>query len=226
MIAWAAVGGPPLTPDPDEARRWVEQELARPEYAVAQPTPLDRVAQAIGDFLQGLLGARAPQGWNGLLAILVLVIVLGLLVAAFVIWGRPRLAARSRPRAAELFDGDERAAAELRRQADERAAAADWDAAVILRFRALARALAERGLVDPAPGATVHAFARDAARAFPDERSRLDAAAAAFDDVRYLRRPGTAELHGVVAGADAALSAARPAATTDGVAPILTETPR
>lgn len=226
MSVWAVTGTPPLTPGPDEARRWVEQELARPDYAVAQPTPLDRIAQAIGDFLQGLLGARAPQGWDGLLAILILVIVFGLLVAAFLIWGRPRLTARSHARVAELFDGDERTAGELRREADERVAAADWDAAIVLRFRGLARALAERGLVDPAPGATVHAFAREAARAFPGERPRLDAAATAFDDVRYLRRPGTAELHAVVAGADAALSAARPAPRTDDAIPTLAGTAR
>ena len=48
-----------------------------------------------------------------------------------------------------------------------RARAAEWDAAIVLRFRALARGCLERGVVDPPPGATVHAFARAAARAFP-----------------------------------------------------------
>ena len=80
----------------------------------------------------------------------------------------------------------------------------------MLRFRALARGVAERGILEPAPGATVHAFARQAGRAFPAEDERLDAAASAFDDVRYLRRPGTAELYAVVAAADDALVAARP----------------
>src|SRR5690606_995171 len=94
-------------------------------------------------------------------------------------------------------------------------AAGDWSGAVVLRFRALARALAERGIVDPAPGATVPAFARQAARAFPDAQERLDAAAAAFDDVRYLRRPGTTELYALVAGADDVLAPSRPAAVAD-----------
>ena len=40
---------PPLTPDGDEARRWAQEELSDPVYAAAEPTPLDRVARAIGD---------------------------------------------------------------------------------------------------------------------------------------------------------------------------------
>ncbi|MFV0319249.1 MAG: DUF4129 domain-containing protein [Microbacterium sp.] len=206
---------PPLIPDADEARRWVEEELARPEYTAAEPTLFDRVAQAIGDFLAGLFTGRGLPGFDGLLAIVVVGVAVLLLVAAFLIWGRPRTVHRSRPAVAELFGTDQRSAAQLRTDADARVAAGDWDAAVVLRFRALARALAERGIVDPAPGATVHGFARQAARAFPSMQERLDAAAAAFDDVRYLRRPGTAELFAVVAETDDALAALRPAALAD-----------
>ncbi|WP_354002991.1 DUF4129 domain-containing protein [Microbacterium elymi] len=81
---------------------------------------------------------------------------------------------------------------------------------MILRFRALARGLVERRAVELVPGATVHAFARAAGRAFPGRADDLDAAASAFDDVRYLRRPGTAALYGAVARADDAVQAERP----------------
>ncbi len=202
----------PLVPDPDEARRWAERELAKPEYAAAEPTFFDRIAQAIGDFLARLFSGQAPAGWDGLLAVVVIAVVVVLAVAAFLVWGRPRAVHRSRAAVAELFPHDERSAADLRREATARAASAEWDAAIVLRFRALARALAERGIVDPAPGATVHAFARQATRAFPAEQERLDSCAAAFDDVRYLRRPGTPRLYALVAEADDALAATRPAA--------------
>jgi len=203
----------PLVPDPDEARRWAEEELARPEYAAAEPTPLDRVAQAIGDFLAGLFrGGDGLAGWDNLLTVVVIVLGIAIVLAAFLIWGRPRALHRSQAPMLELFGADERTAAELRRDAQAAAAAQRWDDAVVLAFRALARSVAERGIVDPVPGATVHAFARETARAFPDDRARLDAAAAAFDDVRYLRRPGTPELYDLVVSADSALAAARPQA--------------
>lgn len=201
----------PLIPDGDEAREWAERELARPVYAEAEPTPLDRIARAVLEFFEGLFNSELPGGWGGPLALVIGLLVAGLIVAAFFIWGRPRVSPRSSPFPLDLFGIDEsRSAAELRRAAATEAAAFRWDEAIVLRFRALARGVAERGILEPAPGATVHAFARQAARAFPAEDERLDAAASAFDDVRYLRRPGTPELYAVIAAADDAILAARP----------------
>ena len=51
---------PPLTPDGDEARRWAEDELADPAYDIAEPTPIDRIARAIGDFIASLLNPDLP----------------------------------------------------------------------------------------------------------------------------------------------------------------------
>ncbi|HET8928364.1 MAG TPA: DUF4129 domain-containing protein [Microbacterium sp.] len=205
----------PIVPDPGQAQRWAEQELSRTEYAITEPTLFDRIAQAIGDFFADLLSSRPPAGWDGLLALVLIVVAVLLVAAAFLIWGRPRSIHRSRAADAGLFAADERSADGLRADAAARAAAQDWAGAVVLRFRALARGLAERGVVDPVPGATVHAFARQATRAFPTESERLEAAAAAFDDVRYLRRPGTPQLYGLIAGVDDALAALRPLQLAD-----------
>ena len=202
---------PPLTPDPDEARRWAERELSDPAYDIAQPTPLDRVAQAIGDFIAGLFGTPLPGGWGSVFAVIAAVVIVAVIVAAFAIWGRPRGSYRSRRSTDALFgDAERRTAADLRRDAEAHASRGEWDPAVVLRFRALARGLDERGIVDTPPGATVHAFARAAEREFPDARTGLDAAAAAFDDVRYLRRPGTPELYRSVVDIDESLSARHP----------------
>ncbi len=206
-----AEAGPPLTPDGDEARRWAESELSKPEYAEAQPTLVDRIARAIGDFLRDLFSAELPDGAGQVFAIVAALVIAVLLVAAILVWGLPRVRPRSRAATAELFGETEaRTAAQLRRDAASRAAREDWDAAIVLRFRALARGLAERGIVEPPPGATVHAFARAAGRPFPDSAAELESAAAAFDDVRYLRRPGTADLYRRVAAVDDAVTAARP----------------
>ena len=203
---------PPLTPDGEEARRWAEQELSDPVYDIAEPTPFDRIARAIAEFLEWLFNPDVSGVWGSTFAVVTTVVIVLVIVAAFLIWGMPRMTRRAAARHDPLFgESDERSAAELRAAASERARAGDWDAAIVLRFRAMARGCLERGVVDPPPGATVHGFARAAAVAFPALAARLEGAASAFDDVRYLRRPGTAELYGLIAAVDDDVASARPA---------------
>lgn len=212
-LARAADAVPPLTPDGDEARDWAKRELSDPIYAVAEPTPFDRIARAVGDFFASLFNPDVSGGWGSAFALVAAIVVAAVIVAAFLVWGMPRATRRAARHVPTLFgEAEHRSAADLRAAATARARAAEWDAAIVLRFRALARGCLERGVVDPPPGATVHAFARAAARVFPALGDRVEAAASAFDDVRYLRRPGTAELYALVAAADDALAAARPAA--------------
>ncbi|WP_345751175.1 DUF4129 domain-containing protein [Microbacterium rhizophilus] len=207
-----------LDPDRDDAREWAERELADPVYAAAEPTPFDRIAQAIGDFLEGLLAPRGDVEWSPVLAVAAIVIALGLVVAAVLIWGRPRLAHRAAERSSLLFgEAEGRTAAQLRAGAAASAATGDWDEAIVLRFRALARGLEERGILEAPPGTTARGLARRAEHAFPAHGEGLDAAARAFDDVRYLRRRGTAELHAVVASLDDDLVRATPARAPEAV---------
>jgi hypothetical protein len=202
---------PPLTPDGDEAREWAEQELSEPAYAEAEPTLFDRIAQAIGEFFERLFSTELEGPWGSAFAIIAAGVVIGLIVAAFLVWGLPRATRRSRVAVAELFgEAEARPASALRAAAEAHAERGEWDAAIVLRFRTLARGLTERGVVDTPPGATVHGFARRAARAFPAQAEALEDAAVAFDDVRYLRRPGTVELYRRVAAVDDAVASARP----------------
>ncbi len=216
LAAWAADAVPPLEPDGDEARRWAETELSDPAYDIAEPTPLDRIAQAIGDFLGDLFSTELSGGWGSLFAVIAAGIVVALIVVAFAVWGVPRSSRRARAASGTLFgEAEGRSAAELRQAAASAARREDWDAAIVLHFRALARGCVERGVVDTPPGATVHAFARAAGRAFPPLADRLESAATAFDDVRYLRRPGTERLYRLVADVDSEVVAARPASAAE-----------
>ncbi|MBW9110125.1 DUF4129 domain-containing protein [Microbacterium ureisolvens] len=218
-LARASDAVPPLTPDGDEARRWAEQELSDPAYDIAEPTPFDRIARAVGDFIASVLNPDLSGGWGSTFALVAAVVVTVVIVAAFLLWGVPRATRRAAARTPLLFgEAEHRSAAELRAAAAQRAGASDWDAAIVLRFRALARGCLERGVVDPPPGATVHAFARAAGAAFPAQEPRLEAAATAFDDVRYLRLPGTEALYRLVESADDAVTAARPVAHEEVVA--------
>ncbi|WP_353988385.1 DUF4129 domain-containing protein [Ruicaihuangia caeni] len=184
----------PLDPSADEAREWVLRELADPAYQAAQPTWWDRLSQAFWEWLTSLElgGGEGPP----VLALAVIggLIAIGLLVA-FLVYGLPRLNKRSAA-TIELFgDDDTRDAAELRRAAQLAASAERWDEAIAESFRAIARGLVERTLVQVLPGTTATEFARRASAVFVDERDELAAAASAFDRVRYLGEPGTRETY-------------------------------
>ncbi|WP_404431875.1 DUF4129 domain-containing protein [Microbacterium lacus] len=211
--SWSAEVAP-LIPDGDEARRWAEEELADPVYDIAEPTTFDRIARAVGDFISGLFSSEPSAEWGTTLALIAACIVIALIVIAFVIWGVPRSIRRAPRALGELFgEAEERSADELRRVAASHAAKSEWDAAIIVRMRALARSTAERAVVRTPPGATVHSFARSAAKVFPASATDLETAASIFDDVRYLRRPGSGELYEQVAGLDRTIAAARPRET-------------
>ena len=209
----------PLIPDAEQARRWAETELTDPSYAAAEPTPIDRLARGVVDALAGLFQHGPSGAWGPALATAVVAVLVAVVLVALLLWGRPRLRPRvARPSGGGLFgDALDRTAAELRADADTHAAKEAWADAIAARFRAIARALDERGLVETPPGATVHAFARAAGIPFPAETDALETAARAFDDVRYLRRPGTRDTYRFVCELDERIGAAR-AATLVGAA--------
>jgi hypothetical protein len=210
-VTFSAATAAPLLPDPDDARELIERELRDPAYAEAEPTLFDRVARAVGDFLGSLLNPQVPDGWGPAVAVVATVVIVLIVVAAVLIWGRPRRIARSQGTRSDLFGTDDaRSAVQLRADAAAAAGRGEWETAIADRFRAIARSLAERVLVESSPGTTAQAFARDTARVFPEERAPLHTAASVFDDVRYLRRPGTAELYRDVTSLDERLAAARP----------------
>lgn len=208
MIAILAMT--PYTPDGDQARRWAEQELSRPEYEAAKPTIVDQWARAVVDFLGNLLTPGRGADAGPVALVIVIVLIVAALVAVLLIWGRPRRS-RAVPRHAQLLgSADDRSAARLRADAERAAKAGEWSEAIVLRYRALARGLLERDLIAPAPGATARTIAREAATAFTGEEAALTRAAASFDDVRYLDHEGDADRYRDLAATDDRLRAARP----------------
>ncbi|MBT2485424.1 MULTISPECIES: DUF4129 domain-containing protein [unclassified Microbacterium] len=201
----------PFVPDGDEARRWAEEELSNPRYAEAKPTWFDLVARDIGRFLADLFSSDNGANIGPSALIIVTVLIAAALITALIFWGRPRRSRAVRSARTDLLGAsDDRSAAQLRSDAERRARDGDWDAAVILRYRAIARSLLERDLIDPAPGATAQSIARAASEVFTDEASAMRNAAVAFDDVRYLRHPASEEHYRELAATDDRLRARRP----------------
>lgn len=207
----------PVEPDAPEARRWLLEELSRPEYREAEPTWFDLAAQAVRDWLFGLFDGGGGLPAPVLIALLVLAVIV-LVVVGLLVFGLPRLR-RRRAASTPLFDdGDTRDLAELRRAADQAAADGRLDVAIEERFRAIVRSAVDRELVRVHPGTTAHRFARSASEPFAAFADRLEAAAGVFEAVRYLGRPGTPGEVDELAALDAELERSLPAHTADALA--------
>ncbi|MDR6866356.1 hypothetical protein J2Y69_000948 [Microbacterium resistens] len=203
------LGAIPLVPDGDEARRWAEDELAKTAYAEARPTLFDQWSRSVAEFVVQLFDPRSAADLGPVGLIIVCIVVVAALVVVLIIWGRPRRSFR-RPRRIDLLGSDDaRTAAQLRADAERSAKAGDWDEAIVLRYRAVARSMVERDLITPAPGATAQRIARDGGEVFAALADPLVRAAASFDDVRYLRHPGTEARYRDLAETDARLQSAR-----------------
>lgn len=209
MIPVAAVIGAPLDPDADEARRLILEELSDPRYRAAEPTWFDRAVAAVRDWFASL---SVPVDGSGvpIAAVIGVLVLVALVVAALLIAGRPRLARRSSVTGAVLAADDGRSADDLRAVAEAAAARGDWDEAVMERFRALVRSLAERTVLSVSPGTTAHGFARRASAAFPDSADALRRTADDFDRVRYLGLPSSDAEYERIAALDRALSTRAP----------------
>lgn len=199
-----------FVPDGDEARRWAEEELSDPRYADAKPTWFDLVARDIGRFIADLFTSDNGANVGPWALIIVSAVIVAALITALIIWGRPRSSrAVRRARTDLLGEQDDRSAAQLRADAERSARGGDWDTATVLRYRAIARGLLERDLIDPAPGATAQSIAREASAVFADEAVAMRRAAVSFDDVRYLRHPATEESYRDLAATDERLRTRR-----------------
>jgi hypothetical protein len=180
----------PLTPSADEARRLLVTELAKPDYGSSQPSLVDRIATALMDWI-GSLRFGSVQGAPAFLLVALLVLVTVGVVVLVLVYGVPRRRRRSAAEAALFGDDDTRSADALRASAAAAARSGDFAQATVEMFRAIARDLAERGALTTAPGTTARTFATRTAALFPEHSEAVLAAGRAFDEVRYLDRPGS-----------------------------------
>ncbi len=186
----------------DDARDAATNELSRPEYQDARPSMIQRAIEWIIDRLDHV---PAPGGSLGVIVLIVLVLVVAIVVRVRV--GR---AVRTHKIATPVFENLGRSARDYRYDAENAAAAGDFDGAVRDRFRAVVRALEELAVLDERVGRTADEAARDAGAMMPQHRAELTRAAAVFDDVHYGNHradlaayAGMAELDARIAGISA-----------------------
>ena len=85
-----------------------------------------------------------------------------------------------------------------------------YDDAVLDGFRAIAKDMSDRHVLDDAPGRTAHEVSLALAAPFPGHAERLARAADLFDAVRYGHRRASAGQAGQIQQLDAELVTARP----------------
>jgi len=215
----ALPGDVPVDPDGPEARRWLLDELSKPPYRSAQPSPFDQAVKSIEDWINSLingLGSVQIPGIGSLLGLVAVGIVVVLLVIAFLVFGLPRISRRTTAVGTLFAELDTRDAATMRRDAERAATAGDYNLAIAEIFRALARGLDERTLVSTFPGSTASELATRAGEVFPDAAARLSMAAGSFNGVRYLGATGTASEWEQLAALERELRAAKPPRSDEG----------
>ncbi len=197
----------PVDPHSGPAREWIIAELSKPEYQAAKPTWFDQASAAFWNWLNSLK-LQANGVTQAPVLLLVGLVVIAVIVAAYLFFGPPRLNRRSSVGA--LFgQSDERNAEAMRRSAADAAARSDYTVAIEELFRSVARGLAERTIVTTSPGTTARDFAAQAGVMFPLLAGRLVAAAMTFDRVRYLGDIGTAEAYLELVALDAEVRSTR-----------------
>lgn len=176
---------PPLDPSSGEGRRWLADELARPEYST-QENPVRRAIRAVIEWFLGLFDSEAGETiswWWYALVIIAFAVILALIA-----WAVFRIQPGRRSRVTEqdgVFDEAGISAAEYLARARAAAAEGDFSRAVLDAYRSISADAIERFILDDLPGATAREIAHSLAPVFPDERDTLREAATAFGAVRY-----------------------------------------
>ena len=214
----AALSGP-LDPSREQAQDWARRELSDPAYAKARPGWVERLVRWVIERLNDLQVPDTLAPGRSLGAVLLVVLVAVAVAVALNRTGLLRRGARVAAPGAVL-DGVPRTAAEHRRLADEAAAEGRFDVAVRERFRAVARSLEERVVLDERPGRTADEMAAEAGRPLPTTADALRSAAQVFDDVWYGGRSATAAHDAQLRELDRAVNAAKPVLAPATVGPL------
>lgn len=202
---WGA-DAPPLDPSRSEGRRLLEDELAKPRYAV-EPSLWDRFRE----WLLGLLDTTGP-GLPSWVFALVLLAAAAVVVAVVLALVRPDSRVRMRSSSGAVLDDPGVPAATYRSRANTAVREGNWDAAVLDGYRAIVASAVERTLLDELPGRTAHEASLELSRVFPAESGAVRAAADRFDAIRYGHDRGTEAQAREVLALDTRLMGTRPAA--------------
>jgi hypothetical protein len=146
----------------------------------------------------------------------VVTVLVSLVVVGLLVWVLPKVRRESavESRSGTVLDDLAITAATYRKRASAALAQGRFDDSALDGFRAIARDMSDRTLLDDAPGRTAQEVSVALALPFSDHAERLAQAANLFDAVRYGHRHATGEQAGRIQQLDAELVRTRPRLAT------------
>ena len=201
--SWSLVRG--LSPTPPEARDWLKRELHGSDY---QSSWLDSLSRWVADQLGKLLdGASHLAGLSPGITVLIALVVIALLAWLLPKVRRERVVARTD---GAVLDDVTITARHYRNLAADALRDGRYDDAVLDGFRAIARDMSDRRVLNDAPGRTAHEVSLALASPFPRHADSLARAADLFDSVRYGHRHASPYQAGQIQDLDAVLVTTHP----------------
>lgn len=198
-----------LNPDADQARAWLEEELAKDEYHDGRSL-LERILRWLSEQLEALQGSTVDGPGFGLPPVAVALLAAVLVAAIVLLLTR----IRAERRAVEEPTGAIGELTLTATQYRDRAAAAlregRWNDAVVHYTRAIARDAADRTLLADAPSLTAHEVGVRLRLVFPASAAPIGRSVDLFDAVRYGRYAATGDDARLLADTCDTLRDARP----------------
>lgn len=185
MPSWPAELPPPTVP-PEDARRAADDILSRPEYREPEPSLVERVLEAIGDFLGEAIATLTGSGPGGVIATLVVVGLVGV-AAWFLVRSLGATRGRAHPSPEPLVQGTTAPddPATWIAEAERLAAAGSHRRALRCRYQAMVARLLRDGAVEDVPGRTPRELAAELAARRPGLEDDVGAATEEFEQAWY-----------------------------------------
>lgn len=201
---------PPLDPSRSEGRRLLEDELAKPRYAV-EPSLWDRFREWLLGLFDG--GGAGLPPWIFAIVVMVALAVIVLVIALTL---RPEARAKRSRTDGDVLDERGVDATAYRSRAQSAVQQRDWDTVVLDGYRAIVASAVERTILDELPGRTAHEASVDLSSAFPGEGDVIRRSSDRFDAVRYGHDRASEPDAREVLALDERLARSRPALTAVG----------
>ncbi|HEV7758674.1 MAG TPA: DUF4129 domain-containing protein [Acidimicrobiales bacterium] len=181
--------------DPGRVREMADDILSRPEYREPRKTIVERIQEAIGNFLEDILrnvgfgssGAASGLAW-------VVMFVLGAVVAGLVFWLVRRIMDDGWGRGGRsggegdpviLAVDEHRTPGEWLAEAERHEAEGRWREGLLCRYRSLVTRLADLGIIPEAVGRTAGEYVGDVAERHPAGADGFRTATGLFETAWY-----------------------------------------
>ncbi|WP_022868112.1 DUF4129 domain-containing protein [Schaalia vaccimaxillae] len=180
----------PITPDSDQARSWLEEELSRAEYSDA----LSPLTRGIRSFLRFFIDLFSGRGGSAppIEVVLLIIVAIVLVVMVIVTVLNPVRLARSR-RGQAVFDSPDVTVEDAQLARTQALREGRINEAYIWAFRILVLKLSRSDVLVDSPGLTAHEASNHAGALLPEQAIALTHHADLFDEVRYGDGSATAQ---------------------------------